>query len=151
MNKPNQVVPSFSHVILSSDQKIPSSWTVILFDIINTDGTDKDIYDASTGEFSAPVSGWYDIQVNIELSSAGLSGLRIIKNRDVNFPVIAAGVLPKIASLFTRVKLGLGESLRVEVYGPETVLALSSAPPPAAYASTCTFTLAKRFDDAKSF
>lgn len=79
MNRPNQVVPSFSSVYLTADQTLAAAWTTILFDIVQTDGSDASIYSSTTGEFTAPVSAWYDIIVRLQ-TSAPLTGVRVVRN-----------------------------------------------------------------------
>ena len=149
MNKPNQVVPSFSSVYLTADQTLIAAWTVILFDIIETDGTNPSIYDPTTGEFTAPSSAWYDIDVQLQ-TSAALTGLRIVRNGDINFPPIAIAPPDANAFLRLRLKLGYGETVRVEGFGAVDVLALAGTTPEARV-SNALFTMVKRFDDTKTF
>ena len=146
MNRPNQVVPSFSSVYLSVDQIIPAAWTIILFDIVETDGTSPLIYDKTTGNFIAPESAWYDLYIQLQ-TSAPLTGIRIVKNGDVNFPPI--GRVPPAdinCDLYLRTKLGQGETLRVEGFGITNVLATSGLTPNTR-ASNAVFTMIKRFQD----
>ena len=147
MNKPNQVIPSFVSVFRTSDQVLAVAG-VILFDVIETDGTDANIYDRTTGTFTAPVSAWYDIDVQIQ---GPLTELYIIRNGDINFPVI--GVDPTddlVAHIRGRMKLALGET--VQVFATGTVTALFTAASGAiTRASNTIFTMVKRFDDTKTF
>lgn len=149
MNRPNQVVPSFSSVYLTADQTLAAAWTVVLFDIVETDGSTSSIYDPASGEFTCPVSGWYDLDIQLQ-SSALLTGVRIIRNGDINFPVSAIAPASIDVHLRSRMKLGLGETLRVEGFGAVDVLALAGTTPDARVSNTI-FTLVKRFDDAKIF
>ncbi len=151
MNKPNQVVPSFVSVYLSKSLGLafPAVWTIIPFDIIETDGTDPVIYDPITKEFTAPVSGWYDFDIQLQTTQT-LTGIRVIRNKDVNFPVIGrvpSGTDPDIR---VRLKLGLGETVRVEVLGAGNISDTASLTPDARV-SNAIFTLVKRFDDTKTF
>ena len=149
MNRPNQVVPSFSSVYLSADQTLAGAWTIILFDIVETDGTDTTIYDRTTGEFTAPISAWYDVSVRLQ-TSALLTGIRIVKNRDINFPPIGRDPADTNVNLDLRLKLGEGETVRIEGFGAVDVLALSGLTPDTR-ASNTVFTMVKRFDDTKTF
>ena len=54
MNKPNQVVPSFASVFLTANQTLVNE--VILFNILETDGTNVNIYDRTTGTFTSQIS-----------------------------------------------------------------------------------------------
>ena len=146
MNRPNQTVPSFVSVYLTANT---AALTVdpILFNIVETDGSTKNIYDATTGQFQAPISGWYTLDAELY---ANLTELYIVKNGDVNFPVkgvVPAGVLG-MESIRMDVKLGLGETLAL--YASGTVNALTGGTPNAR-ASNATFKLFKRFDDTKIF
>lgn len=149
MSQPYQIVPSFSSVYLTADQTLAGTWTVVLFDIVETDGTTPTIYNRSTGEFSAPVSGWYDVRVRLQ-TSAPLTGIRIVKNGDTNFPCIARVPDDTIVDLDLRIQLGLGETVRVEGIGAVDVLALAGTVPDAR-TSNAVFTTVKRFDETKSF
>jgi hypothetical protein len=149
MNKPNQVVPSFVSVYLLESQLMGgASYTPILFNIIETDGTTPKIYDSTTGEFTAPVSGWFDLDVQI-ISNVVLAGVRIIKNGDTNFPIMGRVPIDTEVNMRVRVKLGFGETLRIEAING-IILALSGTTPDSR-ASNTIFTLVKRFDDTKSF
>lgn len=150
MNKPNQVVPSFTSVYLLANQTLNNiSWEVILFNIIETDGSDPSIYNRLTGEFTAPVSAWYDMIVQLQTSEP-LSGIRIVRNGDINFPSIGRSATSTLTDLHLRIKLGLGETLRVEGFGGTDVLALSGMIPDTRSSNTL-FTMVKRFDDTKTF
>ncbi len=148
MNKPNQVVPSFVSVYLVANQTIGANYEVVLFDIIETDGTNTSIYDSTTGEFTAPCSGWYDLVVQLT-TNVILTGIRIVRNGDTNFPPIARIPADVSADLTLRCKLGAGETLRVEANGAN-ILALAGTTPDAR-TSNAIFTLVKRFDDTKTF
>ena len=145
MNKPNQVVPSFVSVYLTADTGALAD-DPILFNIIETDGTDVGMYDRTTGTFAAPVSGWYDIDVQIQ---GTLTELYIVRNGDTNFPPMAIDPTG-MANVFmrTRLQLALGET--VQIYATGTVDALAGITPEGR-ASNAIFTLVKRFDDTKTF
>jgi len=150
-NPPNQVIPSFSSVYLLADQVIPAGvWTTILFDIIDTDGTNPSIYSPTTGQFTAPVSGWFDIKAQLRVSA--VSDIRIVKNSDVNFPVEARPTQATTGDISLRTKLGKGETLEVQIIiaGGGSVFALADTTPDARSSNTI-FTLVKRFDDTKTF
>jgi hypothetical protein len=147
--RPNQVVPTFSSVYLSVDQTLPGVWTVILFDIIETDGVDLNIYNRLTGEFTAPESAWFDVMVNLQ-TSALLSGIRVVKNGDINFPIIGRVPDGINVELFVRIKLGAGETVRVEGLGAVDILATSGLVPNTR-ASNAVFTMIKRFQDTRPF
>ena len=147
MNKPNQVVPSFVSVYFLANQVVGVS-TPLLFDIINTDGSDLNIYDSSTGQFAAPVSGWYDLDGQI-ISTAALTDVKIVKNGDTNFPIMSRIPDNTSVNMKIRIKLGLGETLRFEATGG-TILA-NAGTVPDSKASNAIFTLVKRFDDTRSF
>nr|QBK86303.1 MAG: C1q domain protein [Marseillevirus LCMAC102] len=151
MNKPNQVVPSFVSVYLVANQTLGANYEIVLFDIIETDGTNTSIYDRTTGEFTAPCSGWYNLEVQLT-TDVTLTGLRIIRNGDTNFPPIARIPADVSADLTLRCKLGAGETLRVEAdtSAGADVLALAGTTPDAR-TSNAIFTLVKRFDDTKTF
>ena len=150
-NPPNQVIPSFSSVYLLADQVIGAGvWTTILFDIIDTDGTNPGIYDPTTGEFTAPVSGWFDIKSQLRVSA--ISDLRIVKNGDINFAIGGRPTTSSIGDIFLRTILGKGETLRVEINitAGGTVFALAGTVIESR-SSNIIFTLVKRFDDTKTF
>lgn len=147
MNKPNQIVPSFISVYLLANQVV-GAFTPLIFDIIDTDGSDPNIYDSITGQFTAPVSGWYDLDGQL-VSSAALTGVRIVKNGDTSFPIMARIPVDTSVNMRIRIKLGLGETLRFEASGG-TILA-NAGTVPNAKASNVIFTLVKRFDDTKTF
>lgn len=145
MNKPNQVVPSFASVYLTADTGALVD-APVLFDIIETDGSSPGIYDKTTGTFTAPVSAWYDIDVQLQ---GTLTALYIIKNGDTNFPPMAVNPTAlAITNMRTRLKLAFGETLQVYVTG--TVIALGGITPDGR-ASNAIFTMVKRFDDTKTF
>ena len=148
MSKPNQVVPSFVSVFLLADQVFGALGTV-LFDIVNTDGSSDNIYDSATGQFRAPVSGWYDIEAQFATTGGPLTEILIVRNGDTSFPVM--GLVPSGDEIHMkrRIKLGLGETLRFEASGG-TILA-NAGTVPNAKASNILFTLVKRFDDTKPF
>jgi hypothetical protein len=148
-NKPYQVVPSFCSTYLVANQLMTGSWGVILFNIIETDGTEPAIYDPTTGQFSAPTSGWYDMDVQLQ-SATALTGVRIVRNGDTNFPPMSEVPATANVSLKLRIQLGLGETLRVEAIGAVNVLALSGTSPNARV-SNVIFTLIKRFEDTRNF
>ena len=148
MNKPNQVVPSFVSVYLVADQVIGGAFAPVLFDVIDTDGTCPTIYDPLTGNFTAPVSGWYDLDGQF-VSAAALAGVRIIKNGDTGFPIMGKIPVDTSVNMRIRVKLGCGETLRFEA-STGTILANAGLVPDAK-ASNAIFTLVKRFDDTKTF
>ena len=140
----SQTTSTFSSVYLVADQTLAGPWTVILFNIVETDGADASIYNSATGEFTAPVSGWYDIDAQLQ-TSAPLGGIRFVKNGDTNFPPI--GVVPSgtNSTLRLRCKLGIGETIRVEGLGGADILALAGTVPESR-ASNAIFTLIKSFD-----
>lgn len=148
-NRPYQVIPSFCSVYLVANQLMTGSWGAVLFNIVETDGTESDIYNSTTGQFTAPTSGWYDMEVQIQ-SSAALTGLRIVRNGDTNFPAISRVPTTSNIDLKLRVLLGLGETLRVDAIGAVNVLALSGTSPNARV-SNAIFTLIKRFEDTRNF
>jgi hypothetical protein len=149
MSQPYQIVPSFSSVYLTANQTIGAVWETILFNIIETDGTNPQIYNPTTGLFTAPVSGWYDLNVHLQ-TSATLTGVRIVKNGDPNFPCIARVPADGIADIYLRIQLGAGETLSVDVIGVANVLALAGTTPNAR-ASNAIFTMVKRFDQTQTF
>ncbi len=119
----------------------------ILFNIVETDGSDSSIYDKTTGTFTSPVSAWYDIDVQL---LATLTSLYVVKNGDIVFPII--GIVPPVglalSHLKGRVKLAMGETL--VVYASGTVNA-NTGLVPNAHVSNTIFTMVKRFDDTKTF
>ena len=147
MNKPNQVVPSFVSVYLVADQ-IVGAFSPVLFNIVNTDGTDSNIYDSLTGQFTAPISGWYDLDGQI-LSAAPLTGIRIIKNGDTSFPIMSR--VPTIADVNMRIRVQLGTGETVSFEGEGGTILANAGTVPDAKASNALFTLVKRFDDTKTF
>ena len=147
MNRPTQIVPFFVSVYLLANLVI-GGYTTVLFDIIETDGTDPVIYNSGTGKFTCPVSGWYDLDVQL-ISAAALGGVRIIKNGDTNFPIMGLIPVTANANMRVRVNLGLGETLQIQALGG-TILALAGTVPNAR-ASNAIFTLVKRYDDTKTF
>jgi len=149
MNKPNQVVPSFVSVFLITDQVVGVTLEPLLFDVIDTDGTSDNIYDATTGQFRAPVSGWYDIEGQFATTLGPLTGIVIVKNGDTGFPVMGLIPVGEEIHIKRRIKLGLGETLRFDASGG-TILA-NAGTTPNAKASNILFTLVKRFDDTKTF
>ena len=148
INIPNQVVPSFVSVYLLSNQVIGGLYTPIFFNIIETDGTFPVIYNSLTGQFTAPFSGWYDLDGQIK-SAAPLTGLRIVKNGDTNFPIVGMVPIDINVNMRVRVQLGLGETVRFEAVGG-TILALAGTVPNAR-ASNAIFTMVKRFKDTRFF
>lgn len=145
MNKPNQVVPSFASVYLTADTGALAD-APILFDILETDGSDPGIYDKTSGTFTAPVSAWYDIDAQLQ---GTLTELYIVKNGDTNFPPMAIDPTGlAITHMRTRLKLALGET--VQVYATGSVVALSGTTPNGR-SSNAIFTMVKRFDDTKTF
>ena len=149
MNPPNQVVPSFSQVFLTANQSIGASSEVVLFDIVETDGSNSSIYNSTTGQFTAPVSGWYRVRAQLQ-SSTALTGITIVKNGDTNFPIIGRVPVDTNAELEVLTQLGLGETVQIQAQGVADVLALSGLSPDTR-ASTALFILTKRFDDTKTF
>jgi hypothetical protein len=88
MNRLNQAISSFVSVYLLSNQVIESSYTSILFNIIETDGTTFKMYNSIRGEFTVPVNGLFRLDGQI-ITSPVLSGVRIIKNGNVNFSIMS--------------------------------------------------------------
>ena len=145
MSRPNQVIPSFVSVYLTADTGALVD-APILFNVIETDGSDATIYDRTTGTFTAPVSAWYDVEVQIQ---GTLTELYIVRNEDTNFPPMAINPTGlAITHMKTRLNLALGET--VQIYASGTVIALGGITPEGR-ASNALFTMVKRFDDTKPF
>ena len=142
---PYQTIPSFVSVYLTVDVT-PAGPGTILFNIIETDGSNSLIYSPINGRFVAPTSGWYDIDVNL-FTSAPLTNLRIVKNDDINFPIF--GIVPSTvnATMKVRLNLGLGEFITIQSNGA-TIHALAGTTPNQR-ASSAIFTLIKRDINAK--
>ncbi len=142
---PYQTIATFVCCYLTADVT-PTGPGPILFNIIETDGSGTSVYNSTNGRFTAPTSGWYDIEVNLT-TSAPLTNLRIIKNDDTNFPVY--GTNPSISepNLKVRLNLGFGEFITVQSAGA-TILALAGTTPNQR-ASSAIFTLIKRDTTAR--
>lgn len=96
-----------------------STWTTVLFDIIQTDGVHTTMYDTATGVFTIPVNGWYDLESEITWAATGgtLKATRIIR-QDPNFPIFVGQYDDTV--LTTRIRhrgyFSLGETLSIQVY-----------------------------------
>jgi len=152
MNRPDQVVPSFASSFLLANQVLTGAgtWDVILFNIIETDGSTPGIYDAVTGEFTAPCSGWFDIESILQSTAPLTGGVRVVRNGDTVFPTLALVSTDTINVIKRRLQLALGETVRIEANGTASILATAGTTPNAR-ASSAIFTLVKRFDDTKTF
>lgn len=151
MSRPRQVVPSFVSTFLLEDQTLTGAgtWDVVLFDVVEPDGSTSGIYNATTGEFTAPFSGWFDLESQLQ-TSATLTGIRIVRNGETSFPLIAFDPPDSVATIKKRVRLSLGESLRIEANGTADVEA-NAGTTPDAKASYAIFTMIKRFEDSEIF
>lgn len=139
----------FSSVFLTLDQIIPTDWTTIIFQRVETDGQFTTAYNNTTGKFTAPVSGWYDVEVQIQ-SDVALSGVRIIRDGDGDFPVVARTPTDREADIKARVRLADGETTEVQVLGSATVEAFAGTVPNARV-TNAIFTLVKAFNEISNF
>ncbi len=104
----------------STPQTIPdATWTTVLYNVVETDGTSNTIYDPTTGRFSAPVAGWYDIEAQIQWTAAAgaAPAIRIVKNGDTNLPafVRSGDATSILLNIKLRLFLGRGEFVEVQV------------------------------------
>ncbi len=108
--------PTFVNVFRgSTNQSIPNAaWTTVLFNIIETDGTSNVIYDSPTGQFAAPVTGWFDIESQITWASSITSSLRIIKNGNNTLPEFIQSNTAEQADIKLRLFLGQNEFIQVQ-------------------------------------
>jgi len=152
MNRPRQVVPSFVSTFLLADQTLTGAgtWDVVLFDIVEPDGSTTGIYDSTTGEFTAPCSGWFDIESQLQSSAALAGGVRIVRNGDTSFPLLATISTDTINTIKRRIRLSIGETVRIEANGTADVLA-NAGTTPDARASYAMLTMVKRFEDSEIF
>jgi len=114
--------PTFATVFRgSTNQSIPNgTWTTVLFNIIETDGSSNVIYNSTTGTFTAPVSGWYDIEAQITWASAVAGALRVIQGESTTLPAFirsTSTVFPLI-SIKYRTFLGQNEYVRIQARQP---------------------------------
>ncbi len=129
------------------------TWTTVLFDIEENDGDNIDMYDAATGKFTSPISGWYCIESQIRWASAGgAKSVRIIKNGDVNFPIfIRSDGAVLINTIKTRCKISKDETVEIQVFqGSGGALDIEATSDPgglgqAAKATNALLTLVKTF------
>ncbi len=142
---PYQTIPSFVTVSLTSDVT-PSGPGTILFNIIETDGSTTGIYNPINGRFTAPSSGWYDIEISLQ-TSAALSNLRIVKNDDINFPVY--GINPDTTTVFIKVRLNLGLGEFITIQSDGAIIRALAGTTPNQRASSAIFTLVKRDSTAR--
>ena len=139
----------FSSVFLTLDQLIPGTWETIIFQRVETDGQHPNVYNNTTGQFTAPVSGWYDVEVQIQ-SDVALSGVRIIRDGDGDFPIVARVPTDRDADIKARVRLADGETTSIQVIGPATVEAFAGTTPNARV-TNAIFTLVKAYNGISNF
>ncbi len=103
-------------------QTIPDgTWTTVLYDIVQTDGQNVNMYNASaiplTGLFSIPLSGWYDFEAEISWAATGgaVRGVRILVNQDQLFPNFVATYDPVELTNRIRHRLMLSQNQTVQI------------------------------------
>lgn len=103
--------------VLGTAQSIPdTTWTTVLFDLTETDGSTL-FYNTATGKFTAPISGWYDIESQITWSvDPGTAGaIRILKNGDPNSPIFVS-FSEIVGTIRTRTRLAENETVEIQIY-----------------------------------
>ncbi len=106
-------------------QSIPNTtWTTVLYDIVQTDGQNVNMYDGSavplTGLFTIPISGWYDFEAEISwVAGAGtVRGVRILVNQDPLFPNFVAQYddLELTNRIRHRLMLSQNQTVQIQVF-----------------------------------
>ena len=105
----------------ATNQSIPNgTWTTVLFNVITTDGSSNTIYTSNNGRFTAPISGWYDIEAQITWNSAVAGALRIVQGENTMLPVFirSTSTTSPLVSIKFRTFLGQREYLRIQARQP---------------------------------
>lgn len=108
-------------------QAIPdSTWTTVLYDIVQTDGLNLGMYNGAavplTGLFTIPLSGWYDFEAEISWVAApvpaSVLGVRILVDQDSLFPNFVASYGPTELTnrIRHRLMLSQNQTLQIQVF-----------------------------------
>jgi hypothetical protein len=115
-------------------QTIPNTtWTTVLYDIVQTDGQNVNMYNATTlpltGLFTIPISGWYDFEAEISWASAAgtIRAARILVNQNPLFPVFVGQWPGQITThIRHRLMLAQGQTVQIQVFQNSGPLALAA-------------------------
>lgn len=114
------IVPRFVTVYRgSSNQSIPNTtWTTVLFNVIDTDGDTNTMYTSTDGHFIAPQAGWYDIEAEITWASAVTGAVRIVQAGNTSLPFLDRSNLAAQSNNYIkgRIYLGVGNYVEIQVY-----------------------------------
>jgi len=143
-------IPTFVNVFRgSSNQSIATAtWTTILFNVIETDGSSNVLYTSNNGQFIAPESGWYDIEAQVTWASSIIAALRIIRNGNTSLPAFiqSRAAAQNLSTIKLRLFMGENEYVQVQAYqatgGPIDIVPTTTLVAPARSTSG-TFTLIK--------
>jgi hypothetical protein len=143
---------SFATTFLSADQVLTGvgTWDVVLFNIVEPDGSSTGLYNSTTGAFTSQISGWYDVTMHLQSSAALAGGVRFVRNGETAFPVSSSISTTSINDLTRRIFLAEGETIRIEANGTASILATAGTTPDAR-ASYSIFSLIKRAEDVNVF